>query len=167
MTNQFQLEAAKALQAAFVVATRDDGSTFAKLDDSRAPWMQEAIRSAHDSRLPNDTDYAACREVVDAIVEALEFDEDMDVARSERVDGLVPIYNIERYQWLAQCLDYAGYCDDAQDEGLVAENDGMAKRVGAGMYKWYESIWFALWSAIEETADDLEVEADGMEWQPE
>lgn len=155
------LTIAKALQAALIQDVREDQTTFIKLAPDAPEWMTLAVREAHEGRLPNDTDYSAFSEVVDAIVEALEGDEDMDDARHERCDGLVPIYNNDRINWMAQHSDYVGYCDDARMEGLVSNDAAMVERIGAGYYQYYSNLWgYALTAITEawEQEDDSEGE---------
>lgn len=144
------LTIAKALQAALIQDVREDQTTYIKLQDDAPEWMTTAVRDAHEGRMPNDTDYSAFSEVVDAIVEALEGEEDLDDARHERVDGMVPIYNNDRIKWLAQHSDYVGYCDDAQEEGLVAASASMVERIGAGYYQYYSNLWGYALTAITE-----------------
>lgn len=159
MTN-YKLTAAKALATAFEQRHRDNGESFWCLADESPEWMAAAVHSAHDDRLPNDIDYSACSEVADAIVEALEGDEDLDDARSERIDGLVPVYNNERLTWLASHLDRPGYCDEACAEFGLAQDADLMSRIGSGMYLWYGMVWDALLAAIEEQADELEEAAE-------
>lgn len=152
---------ARAFADAFEQRKRDNGEEFYCLADSAPQWMTDAVQAAHDGRLPNDADYGACSDIAAAIAEVLEAGEDLDDARHERVDGLVPVYNHDRLAWLAAHGDFVGYCDESA--GLVGAEAGIIERIGAGMYTWLDSVWQALADAIEEQADQEDDEDDNTD----
>lgn len=158
MTN-FMHAAALELSAALISDTREDGTSFVRRADDSAEWIADAIRAAHGGMMPDDTKYSMVSEVADAIAEALNYDEDLDDARAERVDGLVPVYNSERVTWLASHLARADYVDEARRE-FGSEGADYVDQLGAGIYAEYDEIWGVLVYAIAERAEELEAEAD-------
>lgn len=158
-TDNYMLAAAKELAASFVTATRADGSGFIRCADTAPEWVREAARDAHADMLPDDTRYSMISEVADAIAEAVERAEDLDDARHERIDAMVPVYNRERVEWLASHLSRACYVDEARRE-FGTEGQDLFDQLAAGIYAEYSEIWNALVDAITSRADELETEAD-------
>ncbi|WP_242136971.1 hypothetical protein [Sphingomonas sp. TREG-RG-20F-R18-01] len=143
---------AREFSAAFEAKTRDNGDTFYCLRDGSPEWMSDAVHMAHGDMMPNDWSYRLTREVVDAIA-WLPVGADFDDERGEIVDGIVPVYNNDRLQWLASSLDRAAYCDDAQRDGLVAEDATMFDRIAAGIYSEADAIYSAVSAAIVDAAE--------------
>lgn len=158
MTN-YLLTAAQEFTAALIADTRPDGTSFVRCTDDAPEWVREAVYAAHAGMMPDDTKYSMVRDVADAIAEALEYSEDLDDARHERVDGLVPTYNSDRVKWLASHLDRASYVDDARRE-YGTEGADLFDQLGAGIYAEYDEIWGILADAIAERADELETAAE-------
>jgi hypothetical protein len=149
--------AAEEFAAAFQRKQRDNGESFICLKDGSPEWMSDAIRAAHGDKLPNDWSYRIARECVDAMAEILADDCSADITDSdvawERIDGLVPVYNAERLQWLASHLDRVDYCDSAAAEGLLSDESTMMDRIGVGMFEEYRDVWSILSAAIVEAAE--------------
>ena len=145
------IKTANSLAAAFETKTRNDGSEFTALKADSPEWMIDAMRDAHDGKMPNDMSYEMIESVAYSISEALaEADsQDIEDARHERIDGLVSVYHSERFAWLASNITRADYCDMAARDGLLAPNATMSDRCAAGMYLEYEHIWNVLFNAIE------------------
>lgn len=149
---------AAALSAAFETRERINGDKFACLRDKSPEWMSDAIHAAHGDTMPDDTKYRMCERVADEIAELLSDDEDADLddAKYERIDGLIPVYNRDRLDWLASALFRADYCDEAREEGTVSEESDMFARIAAGIEREYSEIWDALAEAIREQAEQEE-----------
>jgi len=101
----------------FTTGTRDNGETFTTLTDDRPEWLQDAIREAHVSDLPNDWIYAECSAACDAIDDESLTDED---SIHEYADGRVDIYTKDLARWYADmCLSdtFASAESDAEDIG--------------------------------------------------
>jgi len=146
---------------AFEQRTRNNGDKFVCLSDGSPQWMTDIIRECHGSMLPDDTKYAMIQECADSLNdrETLDIEDIFEIA-----DGLVDVYNAERTRWLSSSLDRAYYIDDAQDEGLLAEDSDTFTRIGVGQFKEYEEILYALTRAFSECEfdDDHTAKASGL-----
>ena len=72
----------------------------------------------------------------------------------EIIDGLVPIYNTERTNWLDSSITRASYVDEAREQGLIANDTPLIEQIGCGIYveiqELYNNIISALGEYIEE-----------------
>jgi hypothetical protein len=150
--------AANDLVAAFVTDTRANGESFVKCKDDRDEWIDDAVMEAHGGMMPDDMRYRMIQRVADSIAETLAYDADADLddARFEAVDSLVPVYHSERFAWLASHNGRADYCDDARAEGVVSDDAGISDRIAAGIFAEYSEIWDSLVAAITERAAEID-----------
>ncbi len=150
--------------ASFETAKRDDGTSYVRTKDDSPAWVRDIVQAAHQAGnvLPDDFRYRMTSEVADAINEALSYDADADLddERHERIDGLIPVYNNDRLQWLASSLFRTAYCDDARENGVVAEDADMFDRIAAGIDEEYREIWDAVQRGLEEQAEEDDEETD-------
>lgn len=156
-------DAAATFAGAFETRTRapeNGGAQYVCLADNAPEWCREIVYSAHNSgdMLPDDIRYSMIREVADEIAEILAVDPeaDLDDERHERVDSLVPAYNVERTSWLASSLHRAGYVDEAREEGLIAADAPLFELLGAGMFQEYSEVWGAVADGLQEQADEAD-----------
>ena len=91
--------------ACFDTATRDNGRTYCWLNDTKAEWMEDLVRSAHDGMLPDDHRYEIIRDCLSALAE--DFD-DPYLEPEHRLYSLA--------DWLTSHGRRSGYCDDALAE---------------------------------------------------
>lgn len=151
---------------AFVAGKRDNGKEFYKIKDDAPEWLRgpdfmRGVHAAVDNRLPDDWIY---EHTMLAASNLGGYDIDTtDHARDsapEVVDGLVDVYNNERYQWLASHMCNADLCDEAQDDRALPHDTSMADRIGAGQALALERICYAIIDAAQSEAesreDDLE-----------
>lgn len=150
------LRAARELSAAFERVNRPDGETYVRLKPGSPDWMTAAVRSAHGGVLPDDAIYSRCEDVADAIAEADA--EDADAAR-EACDQIEPdCYYSDLTAWLASCPNALALCDQAREEGLVAESASMSDRIQAGQLQQIREIAGEIIQALEERAEEIEDE---------
>lgn len=114
----------------FEGARREDDSTFVRTRDGAPEWVTHLVREAHGDFLPDDWRYSVLRDALFVIEES----GDDDDARTEFLDGCVDVYTSDRIAWLATHLYRVSYCDEAAEEGLVAQDAGIVERIGAGQY---------------------------------
>lgn len=160
MTSNMQ-KAAAAFSAAFTTDRRDvDGSKFVRLEDGAAEWMRDAVREAHGGMLPDDTRYSMIRRTVDAIAEHLAYDSDADLddARAELIDDLIPVYTSDRLAWLASHLDRLAYCDDA-----AADMGGDGADLADELDELDAFPFVANWNAAGYMPDDVGTPCEGFE----
>ena len=134
--------------AAFEPATRNDGTTFARLKDGSPDWMTDLVHAAHDDMMPDDTRYSMISECADSLTE---YDpESWSENAFEICDGLVDVYNSARSKWLASHLGRAYYVDQAQEEGLIGYDADTFTRLGCGQFMEYQEILSTLINEFEE-----------------
>jgi hypothetical protein len=151
--------------AAMITDKRTDGTDFIRLDNDAPEWMSDAIQKAHGGMMPDDMRYKMIRECLGNMLDRIADDaEDFDnLDTGEIADGLVDIYNMARLEWLASSLYRAEYCDDAQADGLVAEDATIFDRIGMGQYQEYSEILWSLQTSILEVFEDEENESEDGE----
>lgn len=153
-------DAAATFAGAFETRKRESGEDYICLRDGSPEWCSEIVYSAHGAgdMLPDDVRYGMIREVADSMAEILAVDPeaDLDDERHERVDSLVPVYNVERTRWLASHLSRAGYVDEAREEGLIAADAPLFELLGAGMFQEYSEVWRAIADGLQEQADEAD-----------
>lgn len=137
-------------------STEDDPAW--TLADDAPEWMKEIVRKAHADFFPDDWRYRFIRSVSLEIAEVLEYEPtaDLDDARHERIDSLIPIYNMERVNWLASSLHRGGYVDDALENmgGHLNHEDGIFHLLAYGIDAELTEIWFAVEAGLKEQTDD-------------
>lgn len=109
---------AAAFASAFMTKAFDNGESRIVLRDGAPDWMTEIVREAHGGMMPNDQSYSMILAVANEIDDLLRDNsdqtaDDLDDARHERIDSLIPVYNTERTAWLASHLDRAEYVNEA------------------------------------------------------
>ncbi len=117
---------------------------------STPEWVRDMCHAAHEggSMLPDDTRYSY---IVDAL-EALS-EKDEDEARDSIRDG-VDIYNHDLYAWLASHGQRAGYVDQAQSDGLVAEDSDISARLSAGQCVEREEVFQSVLDSLQAKAEE-------------
>ena len=133
---------------AFETDKRPDGETFVRLKDDSPDWMTDIIRTIHGDMMPDDTKYSMISEVADTLGE---YERDSwDDCAHEICDGLVEIYNHGRIKWLESHLTRAYYCDEAQEQGLLAHDSDMFTRLGVGQFMEYQEIVYFLMAELQD-----------------
>lgn len=147
-------ELARAFADAFETKNRDDGSKFLCLRDGSPDWMTDAVREVHDGRMPNDGDYRAASAIADSIAETLEYDADADLDDAgEQIDGLVPVYNRDRVNWLSENLSRSDYISEAVENGMFQPSSDIFEQIGGGMYVFYSQAWNHIVEALRDQGD--------------
>lgn len=100
---------------------RTSGEQYACLEDDAPDWIEEAVKDAHDGKLPDDYVYETARE---AFFHIYAWEDDADDMRSEFCD--VEAGYKELTDWLGSHLDRFGYCDQAAEEGLISAEGSMS-----------------------------------------
>jgi len=138
---------------------RADGKTFHTLHDNRPEWLQEAVREAHQTDLPNDWIYETCSAAADAIdggyLGADKYGDDLH----EWADGQVEIYTKPLLQWVADmCLSstYSNAESEADDLGVGGDT---VKRAMCVQYCAIRAIGQAMVDAWREACEAQEDEA--------
>ena len=114
------------LSSRFTDTRREDGSSFVSLsgpEDEIREAAVTAIRAAHEDELPNDWRYEVCGLAADAMDEASEDDELLEIA-SGVAESASSVYNSEVLRWYAELPDRLEYADRAREE-LGASEDVM------------------------------------------
>lgn len=105
-----------AMQDAFTVKERDDGSKFFCIDDNLAGEHKQEFSDlcmfAHDGMLPEDHRYEMIRDAVDLLID---HDLDLDLCY-DAADQDVPCYNSDLLDWLGSHLTRIDYVDQALSE---------------------------------------------------
>lgn len=136
-------------------SSREDGSEFWRLSSDSPQWMADALMSAHDEELPNDSRYELIRYCLQALSDdAVESQEEALDASLELSLDLVPTFTGDLIDWFSQMPRRLGDCDEALDQGRVLELTS------------YEILREGFKLAAEETisslADSLEDAADSL-----
>lgn len=143
---------ARELRESFEARIAHDGSTFWTLKDGSPAWMTDAVRAAHGGMLPDDQRYAFVVDAAEAIAEMAEGDDTSDRAHEFADD--VDVYTSDLLAWVASHLDRVGYCDEAQDSGLVGPETDFACRLMAGQYVERRETFELLFEALDGMEDD-------------
>lgn len=146
--------------AAWETSKRDSGAEFYRVKDRESSaWVTEAVKAAHfaiDGRLPDDWIYEHAKRIADAM-EGYGAD-DADSMREndhEICDGLVDVYNSDRYTWLASHNGNAALCDEACEELGNTEAD-TTERIGLGQFLMLTRIFAAVIEACDERATEID-----------
>lgn len=147
---------------AWETAKRDSGDTFYRVKDRAAnAWVTEAVKAAHfaiDGRLPDDWIYQHASLIADAMEGYSADDADgMREHEHEICDGLVDVYNHDRYRWLASHNGNADLCDEANAE-VGTPQASLADRVGMGQFLALTRIFASVIEACDERATEIEDE---------
>lgn len=145
---------------AFITAQRSPdagGGDYIRLKEGAPEWMTDVIREAHmaGDMLPDDWRYRFISQCADSIAELLADnpdEPDLSDEAGERIDGLVPVYNSERFDWLASHSYRASYVDEACED-CAAPGTGIVERIGYGIYAEIQEIWDALSRALSDHAE--------------
>ena len=148
-----------AFAGAFVGFTRDSGTRACKLADGSPQWMADAVREAHGGMLPDDWRYDAIRAIADEL--AGRDESEWDDAQGEICDALVDVYTSALTEWLASHLDRLGYCDQAQEDGLVSPEATQSQRLAAGQYVELSEIYASVVSSLRAVADQDGIDGEG------
>jgi hypothetical protein len=140
--------AALAFLDAFERKTRDNGDSFYCLKNDRPGWMVNAIRAAHDGKMPDDWTYDACHSIVCALCDS---DDDATEGDIRNRDGEIIYSCIDCYTnrlalWLASDSARVGYCEEAGKE-YGAQTD-IVRAMQQGQYYELSLIFEPLLSAI-------------------
>jgi hypothetical protein len=139
----------------FVRVAREDGSGhYTATRDDAPEWVGEMVRDAHEDMLPGDYRYRAVEGALEAIRDADDDADLEDVLREwagEAVD--------DSYRGLLRWLDsYAGhrfgYCDEARESGLVADDAGIVARLQAGQRVELEAVGASVLASLREQAGE-------------
>jgi hypothetical protein len=138
------------LAQSFEERKRDNGEAFVTCTDNAPEWVREAARNAHGDMLPDDTKYRMIRQCAERLSDYADEDSAIDSLRDqlgEIADNLVDVYNVDRVRWLASDWRRAFYIDNAQEEGLIANDADTFTRLGIGQYsEYYEILGFLLFA---------------------
>lgn len=124
------------------------------LSDDAPQWAQDAVHEAHGDLMPDNWRYKMIEFIADAIDEQDDDDPDIHEIADRFVDN--HCYYHQRLDWLSSNLCRMGYCNEAQDEGLVAADANMDQRIAIGMYQECAETAGLLLQAL--TVDDDEEE---------
>lgn len=130
---------------------RADGEAYVTTRADAPDWVSAMVQEAHAGMLPDDHRYVYIAEALENIAES----DDPEDARHEWADGVLDTYNAELVAWLGSHAYRAGYCDEAQSEGLVSDSDGIYERIRAGQYVEACEVYGHVLAYLEVRADDL------------
>lgn len=166
---------AQELAEAFETRTRSDSNPFVCLkDEAHGTWIQKAIQDAHEEEMPNDSIYAMCEQVAEAISEeiadAVDWEDMSEIELHERLDSLVPVYTHELKQWLLDNPNADASIETGIEAGvIVTDQDGFSlfRVLSGGYYYQLDAIAGTLCNAIQAQYESLKAierrETDGSE----
>jgi hypothetical protein len=143
---------AQALSKQFEGDVRNDGTKFRKLkeDEHYQEWMRDVIFAGHLDRMPDDTMYRACENVLDEIAN---LDEDTD--DSEILDSLElepDCYTSDLTGWLNSDNRNVYYLDEAIANGA---SDGF-QLLAMAQADFYRDVANAIIDKLVELAEDID-----------
>lgn len=100
-----------ALAASYFQTTQRQDEAIATLKDDAPGWIRDAVREAHDGKLPDDWTYATAREAFEAISEAGELD-----TAGEEFEAGGDVYTSALIDWMGSHSDRIALCDEAFSE---------------------------------------------------
>lgn len=112
-------------------------------------WMTAMCADAHGTLLPNDWSYAAVVECLSVVEQAGAGADAWDL-RAEP-----DVYNTKLLAWLGSSLQRAEFCDEAQEDGMVADDADMWTRIAAGQSQELAQVMGAVLDALEARADQI------------
>jgi hypothetical protein len=134
--------------------SEDTGRQIRIVKDGAPEWVSDLCHEAHGDMFPDDWRYEFIEDSLERIAEADNPDDALDEIEPD-------IYNADRLRWLSSHLDRAGYCDQAQDEGLVADDVDLMDRIGLGQYMEKREVLDSVLGFLRNLAEEQEdVEAD-------
>lgn len=147
------------LAASFTTGARDDGQGYIKQKDGTPDWMLAIVREAHDTMMPNDTSYSMILSVINDMDDLLRYDAetDLDELQHERIDSLIPVYNMERAAWLASHLNRAEYVNEALENmgGQLGHGDDIYSLLAYGIDVELRNIWAAVERGVDQQLEAL------------
>lgn len=144
--------------ASFTTGKRNDGEEFFHQKDDAPEWAKDIVREAHDGLMPNDWSYRLILSVANEIDDLFRANpdltgDDLDDARHERIDSLIPVYNAERLDWVSSNLYRAEYVNEALREYGVGDDPDLFQILAFGMEREIGDIWHAIMKGLEERAE--------------
>lgn len=138
---------------AFEQRTRTDGAKFYSIRDGSPEWMRTLVHDVHDALDvgPNDWCYEHTRMIASNLTDVEDPDED---TVHEIADGLVDVYTSALTAWASMRLEYAALADEAQTEGLVAENATYVQLLTSAQYIALQRMTDTIVAALKEQADE-------------
>jgi hypothetical protein len=110
------------------------GSIRIILKDDAPQELQDAIKSAHGDKMPNDFIYSTFADLLLKISEyGVDTVDDLQGYAHEIVDGYVDIYTHEQLQWLASDIDNLEYLARAAQDGWSVD-DGTWQLLARAQY---------------------------------
>ncbi len=139
---------AAAFASAFMTRNFERGDRIV-LRDGAPDWMIEIVREGHGGMMPNDESYnmilAVANEIDDLLRENPDLTaDDLNDARHERIDSLIPVYNTDRTAWLASHLDRAEYVNEAMREYGIGDEPDIFDLIALGIECELRNIWAAV-----------------------
>ena len=142
---------AQALSKQFEGAERNDGTKYRRLkeDEHYQEWMKDVIFAGHLDRMPNNTMYNACENVIDEIA-----DLDEDLEDDEILDNLeleADCYTSDLTGWLNADNRNVYYLDEAIANGA---KDGF-QALAMAQSEFYREVAQAIIDKLIELAEDM------------
>jgi hypothetical protein len=138
---------------------RDSGETVWCLTEDRPEWLQDAVRDAHGTDLPNDWIYGACRDACSAIEDGSLSDDD---SVHEWADSQVDVYTRDLFQWSADMCQTDAWSEAESEASDIGSADtDMEKRIMVLQCLAYAAIARRMLSAVEDNSDDDTDESEG------
>jgi hypothetical protein len=147
------------------------------LVDTCEPWMRDAIYDAHtalDGRMPDDWTYEACREIVSALEELDDVNED---TAYEIADANTDNATADLTTWLASHVGNVALVDQAiEDFGLLemfadarrakrgADRPSLVSMIASGQLHAYRTLTESLINAIQSQATARDASVEHESW---
>lgn len=123
--------------------------------DGTPDWVTDVIYAAHGEMLPDDRTYSLVQDALELIANGASEDSDHEFA-----DSAVDVYTSDRFAWLASNLNRQSYVDEARESGLADPDSDIADLIGAGQYVEAQTVYAAVYRALEDHLADVEAESD-------
>lgn len=165
MNGKTLVQLAQEFLAEFYLGCRSDrgenGEEFFALKETRALWMEDAVRKAHGDAAPSDVYYDEIHTQLGCL--AGQDDDASEEDLRALIEEIEPdAYTSDLTAWLAKDINFVYYITDALTE-LGPYNDGFAL-LGASQYLWKtqlaNSLLDSLVERMEALADDEDDEDD-------
>ncbi len=144
------MEATKKLEGFALLAsyfTTENARGVVTLTDDRPDELRDAVYELHDGMMPSDWLYEACHDMVDALSEYDDPDED---SVWEAADGCVSVYDHERASWLTEYAGATEAVDNWREEVGDDGNSTIMELLGAAMCDVYQRIGRAMLEVVRE-----------------
>ena len=112
-------------------------------------WVTDIVREAHGALLPNDWTYGAVVACLATVAEAGPGADAWELCVEP------DIYNRDLVDWFSSSLQRAAFCDEACEEGLVAEDADMWDRIRAGQSRELSEVMVAVLNGLSNRADEI------------